>query len=105
LGLHPYLAFCVVFSALAMVVAGGGGGRLDKALPAALIAIEVSLLLVARDLLNVPGLSDGEAGRYGAVVATLIAITEFLRREDRTFPLLAFFAALTQCLVALGVIT
>ncbi len=103
MGLFPYFGICVIFSALVAAMAGTGN-KLDKILPASLIAIEILLLLVAKGALDVPSMSDSDARRYGCSIVTIAAFSEFIRREDKAFPLLAFFAALTQLLVVLNII-
>lgn len=104
MSLFAYLSLCIVFSALVSSMAAGGG-KLDKILPASLIAIEVLLLLVGNGFLDVPALSDAEARRAGCAIVAIVAFSEFIRRQDKAFPLLAFFAGLTQLLVVLDIVS
>lgn len=105
MALFPYLCICVIFSALVIAMAGKGGGKFDKILPGVLIAVEVLLLLVSKGVLDIPSFSDEECRQYGSAIATIGSFGAFMRSEDKAFPLLAFFASLTQLLAALGVVT
>jgi len=102
--LFPYLSLCVIFSAIVASMASGGG-KLDKVLPASLIVIEVLLLLVAKGFLDIPSFSDTEARQGGCAIVAILAFSEFMRRQDKAFPLLAFFAGLTQLLVVLDIVS
>lgn len=102
--LFPYLSICVIFSALVIAMAGSGG-KFDKVMPGVLIAVEVLLLLVSKGVLDIPSFSDSESRQYGAAIATIGSFWAFMRTDDKAFPLLAFFASLTQLLAALGVVT
>ncbi len=104
MSLASYLGISVIFSALVSAMGGQGGAKLDKILPGILIAIEVVLLLVAKGVFDVPSLTDADARRYGSAVIAIVAFSEFIRRDDKSFPLLAFFAGLTQLLVTLDVV-
>jgi hypothetical protein len=98
-----YLGLCVIFSSLVTAMAGGGGG-LDRALPAIAIVIEVLLMLLVKGLLDVPGLSDTDARNVGCILVACVTFSEFFRRNEKGFPLLAFFAGLTQLLFVFDVV-
>ncbi len=103
MGLIDFLAIAVVFCALALVVSGGGG-KGDKVVPSILIVGEVYVLLLQHGILGAP---IGDKSSVTTAVSVLVAISALiglLRTGEKSFSLLAMFAALEQMLVALHVI-
>ncbi len=103
MGLIDFLAVSVIFCALALVVSGGGG-KGDKIVPSILIVGEVYVLLLQRGILGAPIGTRADVTTAMSVLVAISALVALLRLGEKSFSLLAMFAALEQMLVSLGVI-
>lgn len=101
--LFSFLSFSVIFCALAMVVTSQGA-RGNKIVPVVLIAAEVYLLLLLEGILGNPLGSNTSLRSALCVVVAVAALVDFFRLSEKSFPLLAVYASLTQLLVSLDVL-
>lgn len=103
MNLFPFLSFSVVFCALVMVV-NSQGSRTNKIAPTVLIAAEVYLLLLVEGIFDAPFGYESTFRTVGCAIVAVAALVDFLRLQEKAFPLLAVYAGLVQLLVSLGVV-
>ncbi|MFH0946210.1 MAG: hypothetical protein V2A76_13500 [Planctomycetota bacterium] len=101
--LFPFLCFSVIFCALAMVVTSKGS-RGNRIVPIVLIGAEVYLLLLVQDILGTPVGSEANMRSALCALVSVAALVDFFRLPEKSFPLLAVYASLTQLLVSLDVL-
>lgn len=101
--LFPFLSFSVIFCALVMVV-NSQGARSNKVVPVILIVAQVYILLLVEGIVGVPFGSTSAWRTALCTVVAIAALVDFLRLQEKSFPLLAVYAGIVQLLVSLDVI-
>jgi hypothetical protein len=97
-----FLAFTVIFCALVVMVTNGG--KPERVLATVLIGVELYLWMLISDIVGPVISSETSMRHFLSAAATLCGLVLLMRLQDRSFGLLATWAALAQFLLSFGLL-